>query len=231
MSTQREFFTGNLSWLKLLAVATMAFDHVALLFISNDAAWRAPGRIAIPIFAILAAYGYEYLTKNRRLYLARLAVFAVLSEPFFWMLFGIHGNAIAAIAFGVAILMVFDWSQNRSGVQCVLAELTVLAGLLFLNWTTSNDSFVKTILLVVSLRFMLASRDTATSILWLVISAFLIFLINEVNSVFFVMAMISLVLVSIFPVVNMKLPQVKTDKWLLYWFYPGHLMVLLLIKP
>ncbi|MDR2558624.1 MAG: hypothetical protein LBC86_03640 [Oscillospiraceae bacterium] len=78
--------------LKLIALVAMTFDHTALLFVDADTLlWivmRLIGRLTMPIMCFFIAEGYHY-TKNRRKYLVRMAMFAAISQPFYFIiLFG-----------------------------------------------------------------------------------------------------------------------------------------------
>lgn len=78
----------NSNQLKLIAVFTMISDHIGALIsllCSSPAAQavssilRVVGRIAFPIFVFLLAEGFFH-TSNRKKYLIRIGVFAILSE-------------------------------------------------------------------------------------------------------------------------------------------------------
>ncbi|HBV01468.1 MAG TPA: hypothetical protein DEF00_03710 [Candidatus Taylorbacteria bacterium] len=65
--------------LKLIAMLTMAVDHIGILFFPGELLWRVVGRISFPIFALLIAEGFEK-TSNVRNYFFRLLAFAAVSQ-------------------------------------------------------------------------------------------------------------------------------------------------------
>lgn len=72
--------------LKVAAVIAMTIDHCAFAFVpADDAAYflmRFFGRLTAPIMSFFIAEGFVY-TKSRRKYLARLLIFALISQPFY----------------------------------------------------------------------------------------------------------------------------------------------------
>lgn len=72
--------------LKLIACITMLLDHLGHVFIHQPyglyIALRIIGRVSFPIYCFLITEGVAH-TKSPAKYLLRLAVLAVLSEPFF----------------------------------------------------------------------------------------------------------------------------------------------------
>lgn len=79
----------NRTFLKLLAITAMTCDHAALAFLSSDSVlyylMRGFGRITAPIMAFFIAEGFMH-TKSRIKYLSRLGAFALISQPFYFML-------------------------------------------------------------------------------------------------------------------------------------------------
>ena len=72
----------NSLFLKLLAMALMLCDHLWATVIPGNNWLTAVGRLAFPIFAYQVAEGF-FLTHNRKKYLGRMFVFALISEiPF-----------------------------------------------------------------------------------------------------------------------------------------------------
>lgn len=68
--------------LKVLAIVSMAADHVGAVLCPEMLFLRYAGRLAFPIFCFLLVEGYHH-TRDIRKYMARLGVFALISEiPF-----------------------------------------------------------------------------------------------------------------------------------------------------
>ena len=65
--------------LKIIALITMFCDHFGDAFIGHTSALNVIGRIAFPIFAFQISEGYIH-TKNIKKYIARLLIFAIISQ-------------------------------------------------------------------------------------------------------------------------------------------------------
>ena len=70
--------------LKLIAIAAMLADHIGGAFFPAVPVFRWIGRLAFPLFCYCMTVGLLY-THDIRRYLGRLAIFAVVSQPF-WIL-------------------------------------------------------------------------------------------------------------------------------------------------
>lgn len=75
--------------LKLVAIASMLVDHIGGAFFPEAGAFRWIGRLAFPIFCYCMTVGLLY-TRDIKRYLGRLAVFAVVSQPFYILAFHPH---------------------------------------------------------------------------------------------------------------------------------------------
>lgn len=121
--------------LKLIALATMAIDHVGAVFLFPplvNSLMRGIGRVAFPIYAFLVAEGCRY-TRSREKYLLRLGLFALVSEiPFDAAFFaGItrHGwnffqltNVFYTMFFAVACIHIWETLRRQSrNIQLIAA--------------------------------------------------------------------------------------------------------------
>jgi len=90
--------------LKLLAAICMVIDHVGVVFYPGDEWFRMIGRLSFPLFAWLLTQG-ERKTHNIKAYLGRLAVFAVISQPFYGWLFEVHQlNVLVTLGLGLIVI-------------------------------------------------------------------------------------------------------------------------------
>lgn len=125
MESFRKSIPGNGisgSTLKLIAIAAMLIDHIGLALCDNMRLMRIVGRIAFPIFAFMLVEGFYY-THNRRKYVLRLAMFALLSEiPFNMLVTGsvfdtrmLNQNVIFTMLIAFVTMWALDWAKGVSG--------------------------------------------------------------------------------------------------------------------
>lgn len=69
----------NAFWIKIIAIASMVIDHVALFYFPDSFALQVMGRLSYPLIAWLIANGAVH-TRNIDAYLWRLAVFALIAQ-------------------------------------------------------------------------------------------------------------------------------------------------------
>lgn len=65
--------------LKLIALATMFIDHLAVIFFEDITFLRIVGRISFVIFSFLLVEGFIH-TRNLKKYMAKMGIWAILSE-------------------------------------------------------------------------------------------------------------------------------------------------------
>lgn len=113
--TQKIFNTGILSGnrLKIIAAVSMTVDHIGAYVLNDWTVLRIAGRPAFPIFAYMIAEGCTH-TKNRKKYLMRMAVSALIYQT---ARFAVSGSLFLCIlaTFTLSILLIctIDYAQTR----------------------------------------------------------------------------------------------------------------------
>ena len=135
--------------LKVIAILAMFFDHFVATFVPHEELigiiLRTPGRIAAPIICYFIAEGYFY-TSNRRKYIERLLIFAVVSHLPFNLLFGIAFFQATSIIWGLALGLIALTAIKSEKVHILLKP--VILGLCCLLAITANWNYVSVLWIV-----------------------------------------------------------------------------------
>lgn len=112
--------------LKLIAVISMFIDHLAAVFypelLTNKSLYllmRIIGRIAFPLFAFVLVEGFSH-TRNRKRYIQRMFIFALLTEPIFDLAFTgqlvswQQQNVMFTFTIGLFVLNLFERYKLRN---------------------------------------------------------------------------------------------------------------------
>ncbi len=212
--------------LKLIAMISMVFDHVGDMFFPGALWMRMIGRLAMPLFSFCIAEGYAH-TKNKQRYLMRMGVFALVSEIPFDLAFegrvGLgHQNIMLSFFLAILALMVFDRIRGEGkehaagktllGILCVCA-VAVLALVLRADYTLFA-------VLAVFLFYVLRNRHP---LLRCGVGVGFLALTRTVG--YYRATGLSLI-----PLLLYNGKRGRGLKWLFYAFYPGHLLLLYLLK-
>ena len=212
--------------LKLIAMISMVFDHVGDMFFPGALWMRMIGRLAMPLFSFCIAEGYAH-TRNKQRYLLRMGIFALVSEIPFDLAFegrvGLgHQNIMLTFFLSILALMLFDRIRGEGkehaafktllGILCVCA-VAVLALLLKADYTLFA-------VVAVFLFYVLRNRPAL-----LRCGAGVGFLALTRTVGYYRATGLSLI-----PLLLYNGKRGRGLKWLFYAFYPGHLLLLYLLK-
>ncbi len=221
------------SSLKILAMVLMVIDHIgkAILYLAYllpnapiiigtplhkvyfiYKAMRFVGRSAFPIFCFLLVQGFLH-TSNRKKYLLRLGIFALLSElPFDLALYNTvfdtnHQNVFFTLLIGLLVLCLMEHFERNP-----YAQIAVIASGMGLAWLIKSDYSYHGILLIAILYFfryypVLMTLAGCLSLLWEAPACLAFIPINLYNK-----------------------QRGSNIKYLFYFFYPVHLMLLAVIR-
>ena len=216
--------------LKLIAMISMVFDHVGDMFFP-DAMWpRMIGRLAMPVFSFCIAEGFTH-TKDKKKYLFRIGIFALISEIPFDLAFegkvGVsHQNIMLAFFLAVAALMLYDRVQGEEDPErkhspfgrivlgvCVVAAIAVLSFLLRADYTFFA-------VIAVFLFYVFRKRHP------LIRAGIGVAFLSVTRTVGYYCT----TGLSFIPLAMYNGKKGKGLKWMFYLFYPGHLLILAAIK-
>jgi len=210
------------SGLKIIAVVTMAVDHIGFLFFPDEILWRIVGRISFPLFAFLIAEGYRH-TRDREAYAFRLGILALVSQVPFMLMLDAAGiepaalNIFFTLLAGLISIALIDRLPAAQAVPCVLV-LMVAAELLGFDYGAYG------VLMILASSLFIRRRGLGAAVLAG---------LSIVRAVFFGFVSLSLQLFA-----PLALPFLfaydgtkgrALPRSLFYAFYPAHMLILWLI--
>lgn len=218
----------NMNQLKTIAMVFMLIDHVAYVMIERglglsgdlyiiDRVMRGMGRIAFPIFCFTIVEGFQR-TSNAKEYLKRLIIFALISEiPFDLAFRGAifdmsFQNVFWTLAFGLAALMIYN-DPFMDGWQRALG---LLACFFIPNMFHTDYSIYG----VLTIFLMYIFRKEPIK---MCMAGYIVLLLQSSTEVWAVFGFLLILLYNG--------QRGRENKKLYYWFYPVHLMLLVLAKP
>lgn len=222
--------------LKIIACITMFIDHVGYVIFGGSSFFNYIGRLAFPIFAFQISEGYTH-TKNIKKYVIRLLTFAVISQlPFF--LFsnsvreGFAINVIFTLLFGLFSIILYDKTNKILAIISsiflgIIAQICkfdygfygVIIILLFYIFRNSKPLLLGSFIVATCIRY---GYHILYYLLATTISPSIVFS-------FYMPFVICTALASVFiGLYNGK--KGHDSKYLLYLFYPLHLLILYLIN-
>ena len=230
MNNRKKYQVLDGTTLKIIAMISMVFDHVGDMFFPDVMWLRMIGRLAMPIFSFFIAEGVAH-TRDRKKYLCRIGIFALISEIPFDLAFEgrvgfAHQNIMLSFFLAVLALMLFDRIQGRKDLEGKHTPI----------WKTALGVFAVAAIAVLSL--LLRADYTVFA----VIAVFLFYVLRQKHPLIRTgvgIAFLDLTRTmgyycatgfSFIPLALYNGKKGKGLKWLFYVFYPGHLLLLAAIK-
>ncbi len=224
MKKENRFACLDGTMLKLIAMVSMVIDHVGDNFFPGQTWMRIIGRIAMPIFAFFIAEGFLH-TRDRKKYLLRMGLFALVSElPFDlltagWVDFG-HQNVMCTFFLAILALTAYERitrdrhtpGQIALGIGAVLLFM-VLAVILATDYSLYGVGLVFVF-------YMLRGEK-----LWLRNLSGMLFHLLTRNVGIYIFGLLGFL-----PLFLYNGKKGRGLKWLFYVFYPGHMLILWILK-
>lgn len=196
--------------LKLIGIIAMTIDHLAGILIISDVTYfimRSIGRLAIPIFAYHIAVGYEH-TRNFKRYALRLLLLAIISQPIF-MLFTTDINIVFYLLIGLISIRLYDLYHGL--------RIPLFLFFICMQWV----GFYGYVIISILLFHLLCKRMVLNIVLQGIMMSYV-----AVTSTLWHLFFIAGVAVTY---VKWKI-HVTLPRYTFYLFYPGHLLILYVLK-
>lgn len=234
----------DLDDLKLLAILAMTADHVAATFLNTNSIWylalRCVGRITGPVMFFAAVEGY-HKTSDLGRYLKRLVLFGLISQLPYALLFNspLRLNVLFTILCGLLAITI------ARQVPKLVHQIVLLSLLLPLTALTDWGYFGVLIMLVFDRFYQNYQQQAMVYMLLIALNnGFLKQILSPITSFcatgkvsWFLEPMVVVEFLGLcLPIILLRFyssvpkPQKSKLKWFFYIYYPGHLLILWLIK-
>lgn len=214
--------------LKIIAIITMTIDHVGATLFPQYLFLRIIGRIAFPIFCYLIVEGFFH-TKDVKKYLLRLLAFAFISEvPFDMALKSDNGlninflnelNVFFTLLFGLLCIAAIDEikTKKKTTWYSILLRIIIVISSMLLAYYLDTDYSVAGVAFIIII-YMLREKPVKLFIF----SAILLYGCFGSIEVYG--------LIGFLPIAFYNGNKGPSLKYLFYAFYPGHLLILYILK-
>lgn len=223
-TTKTNQISPAINLLKLLAILLMTIDHIGYFLFPDQLEWRAIGRLAAPIFTYLIVVGLQH-TRDWKNYALRLLILAIVSQMVFLITVDQTSLNIIFNFLGVIILLKAPiWAKLLLIPLYSLVEIEY--GWLILA-IAAIYYFVKNKILQIILAsltgffygMVLASSQPFQAIFYQLqslagFSSLLIFSINRLDQ----------------KLKQNRILDFKLPKYLLYFYYPAHWIMLYMVS-
>ena len=222
VSSVRKFDFGR-ELLKVIAIVTMALDHVYVILYPDLLLLHIIGRLAFPLFAYLTVLGIEGTEKPRK-YMITLLAFALISQIPYFLAFEIQPFERLNILFTLFLSAVTIYFYNK---KSPLAFIPLLLSIIF---PTEGTYYV--VLMVVGMKLLKETPKLGIIALFAVNLQFLLMPDVQILSLFAV----PLIFVHVKGWLKKEIliPESSFSysliKYMFYLFYPLHLALLFSIK-
>lgn len=233
----------NRNHIKLIALVTMLIDHICLILQPTLPYWaylllRTIGRISFPLFAYFVSEGFYY-TKSKGKYALKLFIFGLISQMPFYLVTKpnyIYLNIMFTFLISILFMWLFDklFRENNGINKSLYVTISIL--LLFLiemlsaiKITTDYSSYG----ILITLMFYIFKNQKIKSLVWFAVlvitnlSLGLLYSKTIEYELFFVA--FQLLAIPLLLIYNGKKGSINF-KYVFYWFYPLHLIMLYIIK-
>lgn len=224
--------------LKYIAVIAMTIDHIAFLFVPPESPlyfiMRLMGRLTAPVMSFFIVEGFVY-TRNYKKYFLRMFVFAIISQPFYFVMI-FRRTPQNTTEFLMNLNVMFNFCISLIMLKIVSGRLRtekkiLLSGICFMLADLCDWSFIIPAWVLIFFFFRNSKFRTA---LFISVSVVLITLkylptYNSFSAFSYQYGvLLAIVLIDLY---NGRRSEnhAKINRWFFYIYYPLHIAVIELI--
>ncbi len=211
--------------LKIIAIITMFIDHLGYAIFGKFSYFNYIGRLSFPIFAFQISEGYIH-TKNLKKYFLRLFLFALVSQIPFMLFHSIISsdfslNIFFTLFLGLLSIYIYD--------ECKYKFLGIIASVLLALIAQFSHCDYGAYGVAIILIFYIFKNNIITSSMFFIIATLIRYFLPCIKYGIFQKKYLYLFICTIIPCLffaayNGK--KGKNTKYLLYLFYPIHLILI-----
>ena len=206
--------------IKILACIFMLIDHVGYVFFPDIITLRLIGRLSMPLYAYCIARGIQY-THDKKQYLFRLFGIAVTSQiPYMLMVRKFKLNV--CFLWAGAVVLIWGYKAIKSNLRRFLFTSGIILAFVIIP----VDYGLYGLLYVIISHFSSKKSDTSMYCLWLGLHA--LYMILDLPGG--IIQLFTLPTIPIIDICNKFFTEKPKKNILITWFYPIHMMVLLMIQ-
>ena len=237
--------------LHILAMIFMLSDHLWIIFFPNQLWLYALGRLTFPIFAFMIVEGF-FRTKNRKKYLIRIFIFAIISEiPFnlfsslamrkVTMLFYPYNNVLWTFLIALCGLNLLEEIENFKNLDKVirfLEKITISFISIMMAYLIKSDYLGYGVITVLIFYFFREKNYRNIFFQAVSIAILNIFIMPEYEFPFNFFGKEIFIKVQIFAIFSLPIIWLYNGKqgihnnfikYVFYFFYPLHLLLIVAI--
>ena len=217
-------FSGN--QLKLMAMVSMAIDHIGAYLFPHVLWLRIVGRLAFPIYAYMIAEGCRHTRSMGRYFSTMAALAAVCQIVYFFAMDSLYMCILVTFCLSIGLIWLLQFAEFRQqdllsrilvilGIFAVYFLCQILPGMLSGTDYSIDYGFIGVLIPVA----IYACKDKPTQLVTCLIS--LVCLASES------MPLQWWSLLAVIPLLFYSGQRGKRNmKWFFYLFYPAHLLVI-----
>lgn len=244
--------TGSIELLKWIGITLMFLDHFVKIFekkFSEEIFYLVTlsSRVVFPLFIFLITWNYLFNTRNKKNYLMRLWIFALLSQPFYYFAFENTNysqmNIFIDLALGLSFIYLMEktWHKIESikkeifktGLKIIFVYFFIILNILFFFLEKVYDLLEYSfwgIWTFLAFYFLIKGLSRNKKKLWQIIFSTLaillsLFFLNYQSGLDYAVATLALIPL-ILPAFLIKIKIKRMNKYFFYLFYPLHFLLI-----